>query len=172
MNESAFSLPQIIGYFAFLFGVISFAQKDDTRMKLLNSAQTLVYAIHFTLLGNLPAAGSNLVSVARNLLSLKTRSPYVGATLVAATIVLGIHTVHHPTGLIPVVAVIISIIGTFRFDGVPLRICFLCCTVMWLANNLLSHSYGGIALEFTIGATNFITIVRMRGDARTPSTVS
>ena len=61
-----FSLAQCLGYVAFVLGVSAFLQRDDRRLKLLNSAQGFVYAIHFIMLGSLPLAGSAAVCALRS----------------------------------------------------------------------------------------------------------
>jgi len=161
MHESVFSPAQVVGYFAFAAGVFAFLQKQDRRFKIALTFQAIVYGIHFVLLGNLPAAAGNSVSVVRNLVSLRTRSNYVAAGLVALTCVFAYFTVKSPVGLIPLVATVISIVGMFKLDGIPMRLCMLVCTGMWLTNNLLCHSIGGVMLESTIGATNCFTMVRI-----------
>ncbi|MDR3706999.1 MAG: YgjV family protein [Capsulimonadaceae bacterium] len=172
MSESVFSVSQLIGYVAFICGVFAFTQRDDRRLKVSLIVQSLVYGIHFFLLGNLAACASNGVSIVRNLASLRTRSRYAAAGLFLIALLAGYFTVHGPLGLLTIGAAFISIYGMFWLDGIALRICLFCCTILWLTNNILSHSYGGTALEFTIGATNLITIMRMKRDAVTAAAVS
>jgi hypothetical protein len=163
---SIFSLPQCVGYVALAFGVVQFLQKDDKRFKIISIFQCIAYASHFILLGNYPAACGNSISIIRNLLSLKTRSVYVALFLCALSIFLGVLTVKSPAGLLPICASLVAIVAMFRLDGVPLRLAFLTCTGMWLANNIICHSIGGVILETIIAATNTFTMVRMTADAR------
>ena len=162
MNESAFSPAQIVGYVAFVTGIVSFAQKSDKRLKGCLAVQGFVYAIHFCLLHNFAACGNNAVSVVRNTATIWTRATWVAMLLLIMTAGVAMFTVHEPKDMVTVVASVVAIWGMFRLDGIPLRLCLLCCTALWLTNNLLCHSYGGIALETTIGATNLATIVRLR----------
>jgi len=64
-------------------------QKNDRHLKILNGAQSLVYAVHFMLLGNLAAAASSTTSGVRNFIALKTRSPYVAALIIAVNVAVG-----------------------------------------------------------------------------------
>ena len=57
-----------------------------------------------------------------------------------------------------------SVVGTlamFLLSGIRLRLALLCGSALWLANNLLSGSIGGSALETMIALTNMTTITRM-----------
>jgi hypothetical protein len=168
MAESPFSFVQILGYIAFVTAVIAFGQRSDRRMKLILSVQGTVYALHFHLLLNDAAAAGNVVSVARNLLSLKTRSKYVAGGLIAATLVLAFFTVKSPVGLIPTIPTLIATVAMFNFDGIRLRLCLLVCSCFWLANGIISHSIGGTMLEATVCVTNIVTITRMYRGKQAP----
>lgn len=161
MIESAFSSAQLVGYAAFVLGILSFLQRDDKRFKILLSFQGFVYAIHFHMLLNDAACASNLVSVVRNLVTLRTKSKVVAALLLALVFVLALFTVKSPAGFLPVGAAVVAIYAMFSLDGIKMRLALLLCTVFWLANNILSHSIGGIMLETVIGMTNIFTMVRM-----------
>lgn len=97
-----FSLAQSIGYLAFLFGAAAFLQKNDRRLKFLNGTQCIFYALHFTLLGNLPAAGSLSVSAARSFVSIKTQSRWVAAFFLILNVVIGSMLVHNHLGWLAV----------------------------------------------------------------------
>ena len=161
MHESAFSIPQLFGYGAFVLGVTAFSIKDDRRFKSVLSVQGFVYAIHFHLMHNDPASASNVVSVIRNLASLKTKSNAVAGALVGLTIVLACVFVRTPQGLIPTTATIIATVAMFNLEGIPLRLSLLVCSFFWLTNGILSHSIGGVMLESTVCVANSITIARL-----------
>lgn len=157
----AFSLPQILGYLAFVFGVASFLQKRDDRMKMVNSVQVTFYAVHYLLLQQPSSAASNAIGLSRNLLSLYTNSKWMALPLLVATALFAKNTVHTWTAMIPIASTILSIYGMFWLKGIPFRLCMLACTVMWLANGILARSYGGTLLEATIAAANIYTITRL-----------
>jgi hypothetical protein len=152
---------QLLGYLALVLGIAAFLQKKDHRLKLLSASQCVVYAAHFYLLGNAPAAASAGVSTARSLLSMKFRSPWLVAVFLVTILWLGVHFVTSPAGLLPIVASVASTIAMFLFRGIAMRVILFCCTILWLANNLLCGSIGGTILEFTIGTINLTTIARM-----------
>jgi hypothetical protein len=156
-----FSLAQCIGYIAFILGVSAFLQKSDRRLKALNSCQSLVYAVHFTLLGNPSAAACSLISGIRAYLSLKTRSPYLAAVIIGINVALGFVFAKGVAGWLPVIGACLGTLAMFLMRGVRMRIVLLMSTSMWLANNILSGSIGGTLLETTIATVNSITIIRL-----------
>jgi hypothetical protein len=54
----------------------------------------------------------------------------------------------------------------FLMQGIPMRLTMLCGTGLWIANNVISGSIGGTALEVVIAVVNVTTIRRMARDAR------
>ena len=161
MELELLSPAQCFGYASFVVGVTAFLQKSDRRFKWLNSSQSLVSAVHFLLLGNLPASASSLLSCVRSYLALKPRSPLVPAVIVLANIAAGFAFVKSGLGWLPIVATCAGTVAIFTTQGIPLRLVLLCCTSLWLANNIISGSIGGVALELVIALINTATIVRM-----------
>jgi hypothetical protein len=161
---NALSPAQCVGYVAFAVGVCAFLQRDDRRLKLLNATQCLVYALHFVLLGNLPATASSMVSGVRSALALRTRSPYVALAIFVVGVAVGAVFVQNSVGWLPVVASSLATIAVFFLDGVRLRLVLLSSTLLWLGNNLLCGSIGGSLLEATVAVVNGATILRMCRD--------
>ena len=156
-----FSLAQVAGYFSFLLGVSAFLQRTDRRLKSFNASQSLVYALHFGLLGNLPAAAASLISSVRSFLALRFRSVTLAAAIIVVYAGAGLMLAKTPAGWLTVVASSAATLAMFTLNGVPLRLVLLGCTFAWLANNILSRSIGGVLLESTIVAVNASTIIRM-----------
>ncbi len=156
-----FSPAQVAGYFSFVLGVSAFLQRTDHRLKSFNASQSLVYALHFGLLGNLPAAASSLISSGRSFLALRFKSVTLAAAIVVVYVIAGLMLAKTPAGWLTVVASSVATLAMFMLTGVPLRLVLLGCTLAWLANNILSHSIGGVLLESTIVAVNASTIFRM-----------
>lgn len=155
------SFAQITGYAAFGLGVLAFAQADDRRLKLFNASQSLVYALHFHLLGNPAAAAAALVSGSRSALALKSRSPWLAAAMIAASIAVGLVFAGSGHGWLPVIASAIATVAMFLMKGVPMRLALFASTILWLINNILSGSIGGVLLEGTIAAVSAVTIFRL-----------
>lgn len=156
-----FSPAQLVGYVAFVLGITAFLQRSDRRLKLLNAAQSLAYAAHFLLLGNLAAAASAVISSTRSLLATRWRSVWLAVFFVVLNVGVGAWVVTAWTGWLPVTASSLSTIAIFLMQGVRMRMTILVATLLWLVNNILSGSIGGTTLETFIAIANISTIVRM-----------
>jgi len=155
------STAQCFGYVAFVLGVAAFAQKNDRWLKFLVASESLVYTVHFALLGNPAASASALTSGIRSFLAMKTRSAYLAAVIIAVNVGLGFAFAKNGAGWLPVLASALGTIAIFRLQGVPMRLVLLCSTLLWLANNILSGSIGGTLLELTIATVNIATMLRI-----------
>jgi hypothetical protein len=155
------SPAQVVGYVAFAFGVAAFSQKIDRRLKLLNGAQCVAYAIHFVLLGNVPASAISTVAAARSFLALRFSSPLLAGAIVAVNLAIGAHVATSWAGWLPVVASSLGTVAFVMMRGIPMRAVMLVCCLMWLANNILSGSIGGTMLETAIAFAMVSTIFRM-----------
>ncbi len=161
MPKDWLSPAQCIGYVALILGVVAFLQKVDKRLKLLLASESLVYAVHFALLGNLPASASALISCVRSTLAVRRRPPQLAALIIAVNIGAGAIFVRGPAGWLPVVASCSATLAVFFMRGIPMRLVLLSCTLLWLANNIISRSIGGISLESLVAIVNVTTISRM-----------
>jgi hypothetical protein len=162
LKSSILSPAQAVGYLAFLLGVVAFSQKADRRLKAYGACQSSVYAVHFLLLGNLPACAAAFLSATRSTLALRYRSVILGAFMVGLNVAAGLAFVRTPAGWLPVVGSCIAAAAMFTVEGVTLRVCLLASTLLWLTNNIVSGSIGGTLLEITIATVSSATIWRMR----------
>jgi hypothetical protein len=160
-STEVFSPAQLTGYVAFALGVVSFLQRDDRRLKAMIGAQSFSYAVHFYLLGSLPAVAASLVTCTRALVSLRTRSRVVAGLLIAVNLTLGALTAKSTASALPIAASTLGTIAFFWFEGILMRLVLLGATGLWLTNNLLVGSIGGTLLEVFIGASNTLTCYRL-----------
>jgi len=158
---SIFSPAQVVGYIALALGTTAFLQRRDDRLKFFNATQGLVYALHFVLLGNLPASASSLISSFRSFLALRYRSWALGATIIAANVGMGVAFAKSPAGWLPVIGSCIATFAIFTMRGVPFRSVLLISTLLWLANNIITGSIGGTLLELANATINISTMIRM-----------
>ena len=156
-----FSPAQVVGYIALALGITAFLQKRDDRLKFFNATQCLVYALHFVLLGNLPASSSCLVSSVRNFLALRYRSWVLAVAILGVNAGLGAVFVRNAAGWLPVTGTCITTIAVFRMKGVPFRCVLLASTLLWLANDIITGSIGGTVLELANATLNISTMIRM-----------
>lgn len=156
-----FSPAQCVGYVAFVLGVGSFLQTDDRRFKFFMIGECAAYVVHFALLGNATAAASSLISTIRSVLALYTRAWWVAGLVVLANLAFGAAVAERPQDWLPLLASCLGTLALFLLQGVPMRLLMLCGTCLWIANNILSGSIGGTALEVVVALVNLTTIVRM-----------
>jgi len=162
MFSSDLFLPaQSVGYVALVLGVLAFMQKSDLRLKVLIACESTVYILHFYLLGNFPASGSAAVSCLRILASLRYKAAWVMVMFMAASVAVGALFARGFSGWLPVVGSCLATFAYFRMQGFALRLALLVCTMLWLANNILSHSIGGTVMEGIILLVNLTTLTRM-----------
>lgn len=155
------SPAQCAGYLAFALGVGSFLQTSDRHFKLWMAGECLAYVLHFALLGNPTAVASSLVSTARSVLALHTRSPWVAGAVVAVNLALGAWLAKGPADWLPLAASCLGTLALFLLQGIAMRLVMLVGTGCWIANNLIVGSIGGTALEVVVAATNAFTIARL-----------
>ena len=161
MTASVFSPAQCLGYLAFILGVVGFLQKSDCRLKVLIAVESLVYALHFWLLGVPPASANSLIGAVRMALSVKLRAAWLSVLFVAMHLCAGVYFAKTPAGWLTVIGSCVSTVAVFQMRGVALRLMMLFGTGCWLANNFLSGSIGGTALEAVIAIANATTILRL-----------
>ena len=142
-------------------GVSAFLQKSDRKLKALNATQSLVYSVHFSLLGNFSAAACSLLAGFRSFASLRTRSRILAAVIIALNVAFGLVFAKNGVGWLPVIGSCLGTLGFFFMRGVRMRLVLLAGTFLWLANNILSGSIGGTALEGTIATVNVMTMTRI-----------
>lgn len=156
-----FSPAQLVGYIALALGITAFLQKSDDRLKFFNATQGLVYALHFFLLGSLPASTSSLVASLRTFLALRYRSLVLAVVIIGINVGMGAAFARSAAGWLPVIGSCITTIAIFRMKGVPFRAVLLSSTLLWLANNIITGSIGGTVLELANATINITTMIRM-----------
>ncbi|HEY8907687.1 MAG TPA: YgjV family protein [Rhodoferax sp.] len=166
MFERWLDTAQLFGYGAFVLGVTSFLQKNDVRFKLYMSAECVAYFAHFILLGNPAAGASSLVSMTRSLVSIYSKSLWIAFIFVAINVALGLRLATVWWNWLPLMASSVGTLALFLLNGIPMRLALLVGTSLWIANNVMSGSIGGTALEVVIAITNSYTIYRLRVKSR------
>jgi len=161
MLSEAFSIPQLFGYVAFILGVSSFLQRNDRHFKLFMTGECVAYVVHFWLLGNPTAVASSVASTTRSVLSLYTRSIWVALAVVGVNLWMGWGLAEHWWNWFPILASCVGTLSLFLLQGIRMRLVMLIGTALWIANNFLSGSIGGTALESVIFIVNTHTIWRM-----------
>jgi hypothetical protein len=163
-----FAPSQIVGYAAFVLGVVAFLQKNDRRLKSLNAAQTLVYALHYLMLGQNIAAGSAAIASVRSAIAARPTPPAAWLVWLFVGLTLGVGAIGAKTAIdwLPVTGWCLGTVAVMKLSGIPLRLTLIAASGIVFAANLIAGSIGGSALELCIAAANLITVVRLMRQRR------
>lgn len=157
----ALSPAQIWGYLVFILGVIAFAQKRDSWLKGLLTAEAWCYVVHFLLLGRYAASGSAFIAGLRTLISIRYRSKRLVFIFLCSSLGFGYILAHTWTDWLPVISSCIATFAVFLLSGMPMRLLLLVSTFIMIANNIICGSIGGTLVEICIGTMNVSTTIRM-----------
>ncbi|MEY8408703.1 YgjV family protein [Parasutterella excrementihominis] len=139
-------LAQIAGWLA-AAAIIAMLQKSDLRLKQGLIVHTVLYGIHFVLLGLPAAVISCVIALARITLSIYTRSLLCAAVLIIISVATALALSRSTVEILPLAASVVLTLSMFRFDGIKLRLGLLAGSILWLIHNVCVQSWGGIFLE-------------------------
>ena len=139
-------LAQIAGWLA-AAAIIAMLQKSDLRLKQGLIVHTVLYGIHFVLLGLPAAVISCVIALARITLSIYTRSLLCAAVLIIISVATALARSRSTVEILPLAASVVLTLSMFRFDGIKLRLGLLAGSILWLIHNVCVQSWGGIFLE-------------------------
>lgn len=140
-------LAQMAGWLAAAAAIIAMLQKSDLRLKQGLIIHTVLYGVHFALLGLPTAVVSCVIALARITLSIYTRSLLCAAALIIISIAMALALSRSTVEILPLAASVVLTLSLFRFDGIKLRLGLLAGSVLWLIHNICVQSWGGICLE-------------------------
>lgn len=140
-------LAQMAGWLAAAAAIIAMLQKSDLRLKQGLIIHTVLYGIHFALLGLPTAVISCVIALARISLSIYTRSLLCVAVLIIFSVATALAVSRSTVEILPLAASVVLTLSLFRFDGIKLRLGLLGGSVLWLIHNIYVQSWGGICLE-------------------------
>ena len=135
-------LAQMAGWLAAAAAIIAMLKKSDLRLKQGLIIHTVLYGVHFALLG-LPTA----IALARITLSIYTRSLLCAAALIIISAAMALALSRSTVDILPLAASVVLTLSLFRFDGIKLRLGLLAGSILWLIHNVYFQSWGGICLE-------------------------
>lgn len=164
----ALSPAQLWGYLVFILGVIAFAQKRDTWLKGLLTAEAWCYVVHFLLLGYYVASGSTFIAGLRTLISIRYRSKRLVIVFLCASIGFGYMLAHTWVDWLPVASSSIATFAVFLLAGMWMRLLLLASTVIMITNNIICGSIGGTLVEICIGTMNIMTTLRLLKQRNSP----
>ncbi|MCU4676730.1 YgjV family protein [Catenovulum sp. 2E275] len=154
-------IAQAVGLFSVVLALTSFFQKNDLRLKSVMLLFNLNHALHFFLLGASTSAICCLFSAARTATSIKIQSKWVAFGFMSVTAVMGYLMATQWTDLIAILGACCGTYALFCLTGVKMRLCLLAGSCLWLTNNIIVGSIGGVMLESAVIVMNLTTIYRL-----------
>ncbi|WP_143872162.1 YgjV family protein [Catenovulum sediminis] len=159
MNEML--IPQLFGLFSFILGAFCFMQKDDKKFKCIMLVLNINHSIHFILMGAVTSACSTLLGALRTATSMKTASKKVAYLFIIALIVVNAQWAQYWYDWLSVLGASFGTYGLFCLRGIQMRVALLIGSVIWLVNNIIVNSIGGIMLESMVIGINLSTMIRL-----------
>ncbi|WP_084419450.1 YgjV family protein [Photobacterium sp. J15] len=163
--QNTYLLAQLFGFFSFAIGLYAFYQKTDRKLKLWMAVLCLMNAIHFLLLQSFSSAFCAVVSMVRNLITIKVRSKWVMMVFMMFSIA-GYFSIQRPSEVLGVTGICVGTYSLFMLEGIKLRLGLLTGSLLWLGNNIALGSIGGSLLEVCSATMNAITLYRLYCDKK------
>lgn len=160
-----FSLPQIVGYIAYVSSFYACAQKDDKRLFKFFGYSWVLFGLHHYMMGNDTAAVSAALIGIRMFMSVRWSGWVVAYPFSLIALIMGYLTYVSPVSLLPLAALIVATFGASYWKGIPLRMIFISTNCMWFAHNFIVGSIGAMAFDVTIAASHALTAYRIYKDS-------
>ena len=154
-------IAQGFGFLSFILAMLCFMQKDDRRLKLMMIVMNLNHALHFYLLNAVTSSLCCLFSAGRTAVSMKTKATWVASIFIILTALIGYLTAQQWTDYIAVLGACLGSYALFCLTGITMRWVLLSGSCLWLINNIIVGSIGGVLLEATVIVINLTTIYRL-----------
>ena len=167
MFDSYFA--QTLGFVSYFLAMLCFAQKDDRRFKVMMVIMNLNHSLHFYLLNALTASLCCVFAAGRTACSLYVKARWLAGLFIILTALIGYLTVNQWTDYIAIAGSCLGTYALFCLSGVQMRLVIFIGSCLWLANNIIVGSLGGILLETTVIMINLKTIFHLHKEAHEPS---
>ena len=154
-------IAQGFGLLSFVLALVCFYQKDDRRLKIMMVVMNLNHALHFYLLNAITSSLCCLFSAGRTAVSMRVKSVWIAAIFIILTVVIGYLTAQQWTDYLAIVAACLGCFALFCLTGIKMRVLLFAGSCLWLVNNIIVGSIGGVLLEATVIVINLSTIYRL-----------
>jgi len=160
-----FDLAQTIGIIASAAIISAFNMKCDVRLKILIATGNTLFAIHFLLLGAHAGAVVAVINIFRAVFAIKFhKSTSIMLMFMFAYITMAFVTYESWVTILPFISGVLGSFALFKLSGIPLRLCVLGGSTMWMTHNIIFMSIGGIITECFVISVMCITIYRLFKD--------
>ena len=167
MDETTFAImTQVVGYIGLLFGIITFQCKKHKNVMLTKTANELIFAVQYAMLGAYTGMAMNIIGSLRNLIfaaqvekGKSTWSMRVVFGLFFA--VFGLLTWQGPLSLAVIGAKVVTTVAYGMKNTRVIRFLTLPTTICWLIYNYISNSSAGVICEVFTLISIVIAIIRI-----------
>ena len=150
---------QAIGFLGMLGIISSFQFKHRRTIIAVQTFGSLMFGLHFLLLGFATAAVMNVVAASRNVLFMKysqsKRPLWPLIVVLSASVALPLLTWGGWVSVLPMIALVTSTIGMWQRDEQKIRLWTLGSPPSWILHNIITGSIPGIINE-TIAYTSIV----------------
>ena len=157
-------IAQAIGIIAAAISICSFQFKDNKILFAMRAASSVLFVVNYFLIGAMTAAILNAINIACMLLMLygeRHRHIAIPIGLSAAYIIAVCFTYEGILSLLLLVAQLACVISLWSADGLKIRLAqFFIASPIWLANNIIVFTIGGIITEVFVLVSVVVSIVR------------
>jgi len=159
-------LGQAVGFVALVLCIAAFASKDDNRLLVILIFGNAALALQYALFAAWAAAGIMMLNTLRVVLARRMpRNWIVMVLFLTATVAVAAATWQNATDVFPLAAGVTGTIAMFMLRGIPMRVGLIVTALCWIVTTALIGSYGALAAEALILATNLVTVGRLIRDA-------
>lgn len=158
-------LSQAIGIIASLFVICAYGVKSDVTTKRITMGGSILFALHFFLLGAISAMAVTIVNILRVWLSIRFHgSGLICWVFVSLYLLIGFATFEETIDILAILAPIIGCIAMYYFSGIQFRAVCIAATTCWLVYGLLIGSLGVVITQIVLTTVNLTTIYRIQKD--------
>ena len=154
-------LAQSVGLLAFGLGVLTFAQRNDQRLRVFLTVFCAVIGAHFFLLGAPAGAYAAWLSGVRSYVSMHTRHVAVMGFFLVLIWVTAVPSITKPAQWLAVIGATLGTWALYREQGIRMRAIILAATACWLTHNIAVGSIGGALIESCFLLVNAHTMLRL-----------
>ncbi len=142
-------IGQSIGIIGFIISAISFAQKDDRKMKNILGASSVLVAVAYYMIGAMTGAGAIMVSAVRNFVAAQGfKSKFIYPFFMIVCLVVGYYTYQTPYDCLSIVGAMCATTALFKFEGIPMRLLMIVSCSLWFTYDVISSAIGPMMMEF------------------------
>ena len=156
------TLEQVVGVMASAFIVGGYFCKSDNKAKAIIICGSVLFAVHFFMIGAMTAALMNVVNFFRVGLSIKFHGSKILFTFFVSVYLISLFfTYEEWLNILPVISSVLGCIGMYFLSGIKFRLCTIVGSSCWLLHNALVGSVGGVITEIFVLTAALTTIYRL-----------